>query len=44
MLMINLTLVIWDICQKGNYQTNTENGIKPNLVKCHFIALIKVVS
>ena len=34
MLMINLTLVIWNICQK---QTNTENGIKNTI----FITLVK---
>ena len=35
MLMINLTLVVW--------QRNTENGIKLNLVKYHFCCFNKSI-
>ena len=39
--MINLTLVVWNICQMAKKQTKTENGIKLNLVKYHFCYLNK---
>ena len=43
MLMIYLTLVVWNTCQMAKKQTNTENGIKLNLVKYHFFTLTKVI-